>query len=130
MAHRNAPVKLDRGGAACMLVQAEAYWRTRQLDKAVTILLGHTRWKTHGSEQNSLNNHPIHAGRVLGTHNGIITNADEVTRKLHLPRVAEVASEVLFRITDRASDADEFRRLLRHCEGSIAAALSNGADTA
>jgi len=105
------------------LVEDKLYHEVLELDNKVTVILGHTRWKTHGSEQNSLNNHPIRAGRVLGTHNGVITSADDVARELRLPRVGEVDSEVLFRLADRAGDLRRFNRLVRHCRGTVAAAL-------
>jgi glucosamine 6-phosphate synthetase-like amidotransferase/phosphosugar isomerase protein len=44
--------------------------------------MGHTRWRTRGSETNSRNNHPIRAGIITGTHNGTIYNADYLFRRL------------------------------------------------
>jgi glucosamine 6-phosphate synthetase-like amidotransferase/phosphosugar isomerase protein len=109
--------------AACGLVQAENYWHTLELDNAVTVILGHTRYRTRGSERNNANNHPILIGnRVAGTHQGHIHNADELFRELKLPRAAEVDSEVLFRMVDRAKDDEEFKSLLARCEGRISAA--------
>ena len=92
------------------------------LGNQVTVLLAHTRHRTRGTEQNSLNNHPIHAGQVIGTHNGHISNADRLVKELHLLRTAEVDSEVLFRLVDRSQSDDEFRKLLARCRGSISAA--------
>jgi len=36
-------------------------------DSRATAILGHTRWRTRGSEKNNRNNHPIRTGRVIGT---------------------------------------------------------------
>ncbi len=66
-----------------------------EVDNHTTILMGHTRWRTRGSEANSRNNHPIRAGIIIGTHNGTIYNADYLFRRLGLPRYAEVDSELL-----------------------------------
>ncbi|MEN6520063.1 MAG: hypothetical protein ABFD46_02790 [Armatimonadota bacterium] len=38
------------------------------IDSNVTWLAGHTRWQTVGDARNNLNNHPILAGRIIGTH--------------------------------------------------------------
>jgi len=122
---RNGRVSLfKRPVAASSLIQTENYWHTLQLDNAVTVILGHTRYKTQGSERNNANNHPLLVGRgaVCGTHNGVVTNADQLFRELGLPRAAEVDSEILFRMVDRAKDDEEFKSLLARCEGHISAA--------
>ena len=114
---------LKRPGPAAWLVADKLYPCVLELDNKVTAVLGHTRHKTRGSEQNSLNNHPLRTGRVLGTHNGHLANADRLAKKHRLRRVAEVDSEVLFRLADRAGDDEEFRQLLSRCRGSISAAF-------
>jgi len=109
--------------AACSLIQAENYWHTLQLDNTVTIILGHTRYKTQGSERNNANNQPLLVGRgaVCGTHNGHVSNADALFRELGLPRAAEVDSEILFRMVHRAADDEELKALLARCQGRISA---------
>jgi len=52
-----------------------------RLDNETTCILGHTRWKTRGSEENSFNNQPLRAGRVIGCHNGTILNADRLFKR-------------------------------------------------
>jgi glucosamine 6-phosphate synthetase-like amidotransferase/phosphosugar isomerase protein len=113
-----------RPGPAAVLVAEKLYWRVLDLDNNVTVILGHTRQKTRGSEHNSRNNHPIVVGRlVCGTHNGTLANADHLARTLRLPRAAEVDSEVLFRLVERARDDREFKSLLARCRGRISAAF-------
>jgi len=112
-----------RPGPAAGLVADKLYWSALALGNRVTAVLGHTRRKSRGSERNSLNNHPIRAGRVIGTHNGHIWNADRLVEALGLPRMAEVDSEVLFRLADRAEDEASFRALLRCCRGRMSAAF-------
>ncbi len=63
-----------------------------------TLILGHTRLPTQGSVNNPGNNHPIEAGMVLGVHNGHISNDDELFERWHLPRRAEVDSELIFQM--------------------------------
>jgi len=92
-------------------------------------LQGHTRWRTRGDERINRNNHPIRAGDVIGTHNGTIYNADRLFRRLRLRRFAEVDSELLFRLADRAfrdetPDLERFKRDLALCRGQITAVLA------
>jgi len=108
--------------AACRLIQAENYWHTLEPDNAVTVILGHTRYKTRGSERRNANNHPLETATCLGTHNGTVLNADELFRTLRLPRAAEVDSEVLFRMVDRAESDAEFKAMLALCAGPASAA--------
>lgn len=63
-------------------------------------MIGHTRAKTQGSEKYNINNHPIIAGKVVGIHNGIISNDDQLF-KLHkdeFSRDGEVDSEIIFKL--------------------------------
>jgi len=98
-----------------------------------TILMGHTRWQTRGDAQNNLNNHPIKTKFTLGTHNGTIMNADRIFRRYNLPRVAEVDSEVIFRIVDSilhhsSIDADRLAEKLALCRGQISAVMASKTD--
>lgn len=58
----------------------------------------HTRASTKGSPSDNNNNHPISLGGIVGVHNGMLTNDDEVAKKLELDRVGEVDSEVIFHV--------------------------------
>ena len=112
-----------RPGPAAGLVADKLYWQILDIDNKVTVLLGHTRQKTRGSELNLLNDHPLRCNAVLGTHNGWLANADHLVKSLRLPRVAEVDSEVLFRLVDRSENDREFKSLLARCRGRISAAF-------
>lgn len=70
------------------------------LDDDTVALLGHTRFPTKGSPNNNHNNHPLQATYTIGVHNGHITNDDTLFTRHRLPRVAEVDSEVIFRLLD------------------------------
>jgi amidophosphoribosyltransferase len=75
------------------------------VNEQVTLLLGHTRWPTRGSELDPSNNHPLLAGHTLTTHNGHIKGVDAWFRRWGLPRQAEVDSELLAQLACRhASD--------------------------
>jgi amidophosphoribosyltransferase len=104
-----------------------------QIDAGTTLLMGHTRWQTRGDASNNLNNHPIRAGEVIGTHNGTILNADRLFKRLRLPRHAEVDSELIFRIADALLDDGRLdpaaiRARLALCQGQISAVLASRLD--
>lgn len=71
-----------------------------QVGPETVCLLGHNRYPTKGSPADNANNHPLLVGQTLGIHNGIIRNDDELFALHHLPRQAEVDSEILFRLMD------------------------------
>lgn len=98
-----------------------------------TILMGHSRWRTVGSEFNNDNNQPIMTDCVLGTHNGTISNASALFRKYKLPRTAEVDSEILFRlaedtIEDDMIQMDEYINYLREVAGSMSCVFVSKTD--
>jgi gamma-glutamylcyclotransferase (GGCT)/AIG2-like uncharacterized protein YtfP len=104
------------------------------IDGRTTLLMGHTRWQTRGDASNNMNNHPIRAGEVIGTHNGTILNADYLFKHFELPRLAEVDSELIFRIADATLDEgclhpETIRDRLALCQGQISAMLASRLDT-
>ena len=105
-----------------------------EVDNNTTWLAGHTRWPTKGSHLDNKNNHPILVGkRLLGTHNGVILNADALFRRLDLPRLAEVDSEIIFRMADDTLrdgciDVPAFKERLVLCRGQISAVLASKLD--
>ncbi len=91
---------------ASQLVEMEPYQNILQaVDQDTVCLLGHTRLPTKGSRWNNHNNHPLLAGYTLGIHNGVIKNDDALFSSLSLPRLAEVDSEIIFRLLDTVSPA-------------------------
>lgn len=103
------------------------------IDAQTTLLMGHTRWQTRGDASNNMNNHPIRAGDVIGTHNGTILNADYLFNHLGLERHAEVDSELIFRLADATLDqgrldATAIRARLALCLGQISAVLASRQD--
>lgn len=78
------------------------------VSSSVTCLMGHTRYATLGTPQLNSNNHPIRAGRTIGTHNGSIQNHKELFNKYNMKRFAQVDSEVIFRLHDTSKDISDF----------------------
>lgn len=63
--------------------------------------IGHTRFPTKGSPKDNNNNHPIVTSRVVGVHNGSITNDDDVFESFAINnRKGMVDSEVIFRLIE------------------------------
>jgi amidophosphoribosyltransferase len=75
-------------------------------------ILGHTRAPTKGSRWRNINNHPLLAGHVVGIHNGVISNDDDIFAHLNLPRAGEVDSEVIFRLLDTMNPLKDSRKYL------------------
>ena len=59
---------------------------------ASTAIL-HTRWATQGSASNNDNNHPVSSGNLVLTHNGHISNDDQLFKQLKVKRVGQVDTE-------------------------------------
>jgi glucosamine 6-phosphate synthetase-like amidotransferase/phosphosugar isomerase protein len=87
-----------------------------------TQLLVHVRDYTKGHPSISANNHPVRHGPVVGIHNGIITNDDELLAPHACARVEAnmtVDSEAIFAL---AAHSRNEARALERLEGAMAAA--------
>jgi glucosamine--fructose-6-phosphate aminotransferase (isomerizing) len=117
-----------RAPAAPIAVHKQRSGATALIDRIgvpedATQLLVHVRDYTKGHPSLSANNHPIRHGAVVGIHNGIITNDDELFDEHGIPRGEPgmtVDSEVIFAIAERSRGrtAKAFEQLY----GSMAAA--------
>lgn len=67
----------------------------RLKDQDVKAVVGHTRHATHGSVEDSMNNHPHHSDGGLYVHNGQIPNWEELIKAHALLPLTECDSEVL-----------------------------------
>src|SRR3954447_120693 len=106
----------QRSGATALLDRIS-------VPEEATQLLVHVRDYTKGHPSLSANNHPIRHGAVVGIHNGIITNDDELFDEHGIPRAEPgmtVDSEIIFAIAERSRGrtAKAFEQLY----GSMAAA--------
>ncbi len=104
-----------RGGASALLDEIE-------LPAAAESALIHVRDYTKGHPEISANNHPIRHGTVVGIHNGIIENDDELFARYgieHEEREMTVDSEAIFALMELRRNAP---RALGELRGAMAAA--------
>jgi len=72
------------------------------------FMIGHVRARTKGSELFNVNNHPIISGKVIGVHNGVISNDEDIFKvEKDLNRRGEVDSEVIFSLLNKAISIDK-----------------------
>ena len=104
-----------QGGASRLLDELD-------LPPATSQALVHVRDFTKGHPEIEANNHPIRHGAVVGVHNGVISNDDELLARHGIERWApemSVDSEAIFALMQRrGNDA----RALRELRGTMAAA--------
>jgi len=84
-------------------------------------LFGHTRAQTKGTEYKNVNNHPIVADRVIGVHNGMISNDDDLfSINKDMERSGKVDSEVIFRLINKfVRDGISLSRAVRYTVKAI-----------
>jgi glucosamine 6-phosphate synthetase-like amidotransferase/phosphosugar isomerase protein len=109
-------VHKQRSGATALLERIE-------VPEPATQLLVHVRDYTKGHPSLLANNHPIRHGAVVGIHNGIIENDDELFDEHGIARAEPgmtVDSEIIFALAERSRGrtADALQKLY----GSMAAA--------
>lgn len=73
-----------------------------EIDNRATILMGHTRWLTRCCGRNYLNNHPIRALDVWGTHNGTVYKFEWLFTRFRMRARTDLDSEILVRAAARA----------------------------
>jgi glucosamine 6-phosphate synthetase-like amidotransferase/phosphosugar isomerase protein len=118
-AHRvpNGPVEVhkQRSGASELLDRV-------QVPVDAVEALVHVRDYTKGHPSIAANNHPIRHGQVVGIHNGIITNDDELFEqrgwRRHEPEMT-VDSEAIFAL---AEESENRAGALEHLYGAMATA--------
>ncbi len=118
-AHRGAgreiTVHKQRTGASALLEAVD-------VPSATTEVLVHVRDYTKGHPRIEANNHPIRHGAVVGIHNGMIVNDEEIFSEYGFGRAAPdmtVDSEAIFALVDHAPDRGE---VLEGLCGSMATA--------
>jgi glutamine---fructose-6-phosphate transaminase (isomerizing) len=111
-----------RGDASKVTVHKQRTGASEFLDRievpqTATQLLVHVRAHTKGHPRVLANNHPIRHGAVVGIHNGIITNDDELFATEGIARAAPsmtVDSELIFALAEqsRGDTAHALERLV------------------
>lgn len=92
------------------------------IPEAATEALLHVRDYTKGHPSLAANNHPIRHGAVVGIHNGIIANDEEIFARYGFQRAEPgmtVDSEAIFALVE---EADDRREALEELYGSMATA--------
>src|SRR5690349_730975 len=114
-------VHKQRSGASKLLDRVE-------IPQHASKVLVHVRDYTKGHPTIAANNHPVRHGAVVGVHNGIILNDEELIAEHRIERDEEgmtVDSEVIFALAEATrSDA----RTLEQLRGSMAAAWLDARD--
>ena len=108
-------VRKQRSGASALLDEI-------RVPGAATQALLHVRDYTKGHPTIESNNHPIRHGRVVGIHNGIVVNDEEIFEAHGFERAEPemtVDSEAIFAV---AEEADSRAEALEELRGSLAAA--------
>jgi glucosamine--fructose-6-phosphate aminotransferase (isomerizing) len=88
----------QRSGATALLERI-------RVPQQATQLLAHVRDYTKGHPSLAANNHPIRHGAVVGVHNGIIGNDDELFSRHQIERAEPgmtVDSEIIFALAERS----------------------------
>lgn len=86
------------------------------------VMLLHTRMATHGTTRERANNHPIHHRNIVGIHNGVLMNDDEIFRDLSRERNGQVDSEAIMALL---SDGTNPTEVLSKISGDAAVAWIN-----
>jgi glucosamine 6-phosphate synthetase-like amidotransferase/phosphosugar isomerase protein len=103
-----------RGGASALLDEIA-------VPKESSQALVHVRDYTKGHPDVEVNNHPIRHGAVVGVHNGVIVNDDELLARYEIERSSPqmtVDSEAIFALVERRN---HHPRALRELHGTMAA---------
>ena len=67
---------------ASELVESDEYWNIlSQVDDSTIAIVGHTRAATTGDPEVIENNHPIYDAPLVGVHNGVVHNHEQLRRK-------------------------------------------------
>jgi glutamine---fructose-6-phosphate transaminase (isomerizing) len=117
-----------RRGAGAVTVCKQRTGASQLLDRisipaATTQALLHVRDYTKGHPSIEANNHPIRHGAVVGIHNGIIVNDDELFAHHGIERAAPemtVDSEIIFAIAERSRG--NTAKALEQLQGALATA--------
>jgi asparagine synthetase B (glutamine-hydrolysing) len=79
------------------------------LDAGSIAVVGHSRLVTNGTQSQHSNNQPVAADDIVGVHNGIVVNVEDLWRNhSDLERESEVDTEILFRLIRKHATGQSF----------------------
>jgi glucosamine 6-phosphate synthetase-like amidotransferase/phosphosugar isomerase protein len=113
---RAVTIHKQRSGASALLERIA-------VPSHATQLLVHVRDYTKGHPSLAANNHPIRHGAVVGVHNGIIGNDDELFAQHEISRAEPgmtVDSEIIFALAERSRG--HTAKVLEQLDGTLATA--------
>jgi glucosamine 6-phosphate synthetase-like amidotransferase/phosphosugar isomerase protein len=117
---------LKHNVSADELITYATYWNflDNNINQDTYNILVHTRHATKGEPSNNDNNHPIVSATAIGVHNGWVNNDDELFAKENLYRLAQVDSEVIFRLADKelGNDMEHIKSVAEKLSGIYAVA--------
>jgi asparagine synthetase B (glutamine-hydrolysing) len=100
-----ASLMLSSGPYASFLGESLFQRETQGIPPSIAVI-GHSRLQTDGAADCPFNNQPIMGDRIVGVHNGIIVNHEDLWRQNpDLERRGTVDSEVIFALLRRELDA-------------------------
>ena len=112
---------------AHVLVKSENF--EKLFVEAPKAVIGHARLVTNGSLEDNQNNQPVIKDRIVGIHNGIVTNVDDLWRShKDLKKISDVDTEVILALIRKyfqaaGNLAESVRRTFAEIEGSASIAL-------
>lgn len=120
MIHTSNPAAIFKKAVSSYnLVDDDAFARIIRAPDAY-LALGHTRWGTMG-ENTDRNAHPYVERHVVGAHNGIIWNHEELSESLEGHKPLRVDSQVAFRLLSSIEPkAKKIVRAIPMIQGSLA----------
>lgn len=93
--------------------------------KELGAIFGHTRLATNGTQLSSNNNQPVitNSKKIIGVHNGIITNTEKICAELNLEN-SKLDTQILLELIEyKISDKKELNEVFNEIEGSASFAF-------
>ena len=81
------------------MIKSREYFNHFNKLKMPISIIGHSRLVTNGTQENHDNNQPIMSQGIVGVHNGIITNVNELLNTYTMiEREHEIDTEIIFKL--------------------------------
>jgi Glucosamine 6-phosphate synthetase, contains amidotransferase and phosphosugar isomerase domains len=88
-------------------------------------IIGHSRLVTNGSQSEENNNQPVVTDNVVGVHNGILVNEEEIKSQYDIQQVSGLDTEVLFKLIEQErTKTNKLERVLKASFNKISGSAS------